>query len=88
MNLMINESEIQQRTKLPHKTTQQRYINTCQYSQMSTAVPADTQCYVTQCHQYTPDGYPQHQDCITSVYFQSYPLYVGNNKKSFITLCI
>jgi len=44
---------------------------------MSTAVPADAQCYVTQCYHYTPDGYPEQEDCITSVSFQIYPLNMG-----------
>ena len=48
---------------------------------MSTAVPADAQCYVTECHHYTPGGYCQQQVCIISVNFQSYPLHVGKNKK-------
>ena len=51
------------------------------YSYMSTTLPADAQCYVTQCHQHTPDGHPQHQDCITSVYFQSFPSNLGKYKR-------
>ena len=39
--------------------------------------PADAQCYVTQFYQYTSDGYPQQRDCITSVYFQNYPIHLG-----------
>ena len=42
------------------------------YSHMSTAVPADEPCYVTHCYQYTSDGYPEQDGCITSVYFQRY----------------
>jgi hypothetical protein len=52
------------------------------YSYMSTVVPADVPCCVKQCHHYTPDGYSQHQDCITSVYFQSYPVPLGKYKKN------
>jgi hypothetical protein len=48
---------------------------------MSTVVPADVPCCVKQCHHYTPDGYSQHQNCISSVYFQSYPIPLGKYEK-------
>ena len=48
---------------------------------MSTAVPADEPCYVTQCYHCTPDGYSKQQECIACVYFQSYPLHLGKYKK-------
>jgi hypothetical protein len=48
---------------------------------MSTAVPADEPCYVTQWYHYTPDGYSKQQDRIASVYFQSYPLHLGKYTK-------
>jgi hypothetical protein len=47
------------------------------YWHMSTAVPADAQCYVTQCYHYTADGYPEQEGCITSVNLQSYPIKLG-----------
>jgi hypothetical protein len=54
------------------------------YPYMSTAVPADAPCYFKHCYHYTADGYPEQQDCITAVYFQSYPIPLGKyNKKLF-----
>jgi len=53
------------------------------YSYLATAVPADEPCYVTQCYQYTPDGYPEQDGCITSVYFQRYSLYLGKSQNIF-----
>jgi len=51
---------------------------------MSTAVPADAQCYVTQCYYYTPVSYPEQEGCITSAYFQRYPLHLENVKKLYL----
>ena len=48
---------------------------------MSTAVPADAQCYVTQCYHYTPEGAPEQEGCITSIYFQRYPIHLGKCQK-------
>jgi len=44
---------------------------------MSTVVPADAQCYVTECHHCTPEYLFEQEDCITSVYFQSYTIQLG-----------
>jgi len=44
---------------------------------MSTVTPAVVQCYVTQCYHCIADGYPQQEDCIIYVYFQSYPIHLG-----------
>jgi len=53
---MINVSAILQYNSASHQITTQNTTTTIyQHSHMSTAVPADTQCYVTHCHQYTPE---------------------------------
>ena len=53
---------------------------------MPTVVPTDAPCYVTQCYRYTPDGYPQQEGCITSVYFQSNPAHLGKMSTKFYFL--
>jgi hypothetical protein len=49
---------------------------------MSTAVPADAQCYVTQWYHNTPEGCPEQKGCITAEYFKSYPLHLGKCKRN------
>jgi hypothetical protein len=50
---------------------------------MSTAVLADALCYVKHCYHYTPEGCPEQQDCITSLYIQSYQLNLGTCQKNY-----
>ena len=50
---------------------------------MSIDVLADAPYYIKQSYHHTPQCCPEHEDCITSVYFQIYPLHLGKSQKIY-----